>query len=138
MNVEKRNNKIYINNLVLREKSKTGLRHIYQNKHYVLKLDNIDESLGQQALEEWNNWERIKESPYKKYFVPILKLDAFDGIYYVIQKRIYFKYVSKKQYHKKFDILSEIEDYFGLCDIANNTRNYGMIGNRLKIWDYAF
>jgi len=121
-----------------------GNRAIFFDKRYVIKVD-IDKGFLQ-CDNEFNNWEIIKKTKYRKYFAPVVQAGTNNDFEYVIQRRVYS---AKKEdqinsdmpaeapYDRAYDrIVAEIRERFDLCDI--HRRNWTVTTRGVKIFDYSF
>jgi hypothetical protein len=117
------------------KKKCSSCRNIFKTKEYVIKFDSnyYNEGYEKQCKLEYKNWKEIRETEYKKYFVPILQYGISGGIHYVVQPRISLR---GRKSDKNFDkIKKEISNKFGLWDICNH--NHVINKGNLQIFDYA-
>ena len=121
-----------------------GNRAIYFTERYVIKVD-IDKSFLQCA-NEFESWEKVKKTKYRKYFAPIVQAGSDNDFEYVIQRRVYS---AKKEtrfnpnmpaeapwYTEHDNTIEEIRDRFGFVDI--HRRNWTLTTRGVKIFDYSF
>ncbi len=105
----------------LTKQQSRGIRIVYLNKNYVVKLEQFFNSIKQtQSYNEFKTYQKIKEED-KKHFAEILdygRIKIFDNTYcYIVQRYIQNSRGKKAAQHKKK--VDELGKKYKITDLHN-------------------